>query len=100
MTGDTICKIEGDDLVIRIPVSAIATAAEYILPDLLQIDPMRCEHPVKVTDQVVWADEVVDTLLEEDEIGQTRITKMFNQAFLHALEYGAEGIEVQETHDE
>lgn len=95
MTGDTMCKIEGEELVIRIPVSAIAKAAEIILPELLSIDPMLSEHPVKVTDQAVWADEVIHTLLAEDEISQTRITKMLDKAFLHALEQGAEGIEVE-----
>ncbi|MCY0854924.1 hypothetical protein [Cupriavidus sp. D39] len=33
MTVDTMCQIVGDDLVIRIPVSAIAFAAEISLPD-------------------------------------------------------------------
>ncbi|MFJ1257023.1 hypothetical protein [Cupriavidus sp. CuC1] len=33
MTVDTMCQIVGDDLVIRIPVSAIPFAAEISLPD-------------------------------------------------------------------
>ncbi|MEC3764983.1 hypothetical protein [Cupriavidus sp. SS-3] len=99
MTGDTMCQIEGEELVIRVRIDALAAAAEIILPELLGIDPLR-ERPVKVTDPLVWANEVVNTLLEEGEIGQTRITNMFDEAFEHALEYGAEGIEVEEAPEE
>ncbi|KJK24024.1 hypothetical protein UB46_12895 [Burkholderiaceae bacterium 16] len=52
-------------------------AAEIGLPELLHIDPMLCEHPVKVTDARVWAQEVVHTLLEEEQDGSTHITMMF-----------------------
>lgn len=99
MTGDTICQIEGEDLVIRVRLEALATAAEIILPERLGIDPLR-ERPVKVTDATVWANEIVYALLQENEIGETRITKMLDDAFEHALEYGAEGIEVEEAPEE
>ncbi len=35
-------------------------------------------------------------MTEEGETGETRITKMFDKAMLHAWEYGADGIEVKE----
>lgn len=95
-----LCRVEGDELVIRVKVEALATAAEITLPELLEIDP-RQKRPVKVTDQAGWAKEIADTLnTEVSEDGRTRITNMIDGAFKHALEYGAEGIEIEESREE
>ncbi|RWA55328.1 hypothetical protein AU476_07410 [Cupriavidus sp. UYMSc13B] len=61
MTGDLMCQIEGEDLVIRLPIGALASSAECWLPDALGIDPETCSQPIKVTDQRVWAQEIART---------------------------------------
>ncbi|QOT75070.1 hypothetical protein [Cupriavidus basilensis] len=91
MNGELSCEVVGDELVIRVPVSALAKATEIMLPDLLMIDP----DLVEVTDPLEWAEAVVDALTEEEEDGTTRINRMFDDAFKHASEQGAEGIEIE-----
>lgn len=95
MNGELSCEVVGDELVIRVPVGALAKATEIMLPDLLMIDPSEHSDPVKVTDALVWAEAVVDALTEEEEDGATRINRMFDDAFMHAVEQGADGIEVK-----
>lgn len=95
MNGELSCEVVGDELVIRVPVSALAKATEIMLPDLLMIDPDEYPEPVKVTDPLEWAQAVADALTEEEEDGTTRINRMFDDAFKHASEQGAEGIEVE-----
>lgn len=45
-----------------------------------------------VTDPAVFAREVCQALNEENEEGSNRIHRMFDQAFMYAIEQGAEGI--------
>lgn len=47
----------------------------------------------KVTDPAVFAAEVCRALNDEREDGTTRVHIMFDGAFMHAIEQGAEGIE-------
>ncbi len=47
----------------------------------------------KVTDPAVFAKEVCRALNDEREDGTTRVHMMFDAAFMHAIEQGAEGIE-------
>lgn len=47
----------------------------------------------KVTDAEVFAKEVCHALNDENEIGTTPVHVMFDKAFMHAIEQGAEGIE-------
>lgn len=95
MNGELSCEVVGDELVIRVPVSTLAKATEIMLPDLLMIDPSEYPEPVKVTDPLEWAEAVVDALTEEEEDGTTRINRMFDEAFKHASEQGADGIEIE-----
>jgi hypothetical protein len=47
----------------------------------------------KVTDPATFAKEVCRSLNDENEIGTTPVHVMFDNAFMHAIEQGAEGIE-------
>ena len=47
----------------------------------------------KVTDAAVFAKEVCSSLNREREDGTTRVHIMFDEAFEHAIDQGAEGIE-------
>lgn len=47
----------------------------------------------KVTDAAAFAKEVCGSLNAESENGTTRVHTMFDSAFSHAIEYGAEGVE-------
>ena len=47
----------------------------------------------KVTNAEVFAKEVCHALNDENEIGTTPVHVMFDKAFMHAIEQGAEGIE-------
>lgn len=47
----------------------------------------------KVTDPAEFAKEVCHALNDEREDGTTRVHMMFDSAFAHAIEQGAEGIE-------
>lgn len=47
----------------------------------------------KVTDAAIFAKEVCHALNNEREDGTTPVHVMFDKAFMHAIEQGAEGIE-------
>lgn len=50
----------------------------------------------KVTDAEAFAKDVCGALNQDSENGTTRIHLMFDSAFSHAIEYGADGIEEQD----
>lgn len=81
-----LARIEGDELVIRLPLDALVTATEAC-PALY-----GDEQPPKVTDRAVWAREVVCELNREAEDGTTLVHIMFDTAFEQAADQGAEGI--------
>lgn len=82
--------IEGANIVIRVPISAIpiAFAAHPQAPENDQGDPLYA-----VTDAATFAKGIVRYLNEESEDGTTRIHIMLDSAMMEALEQGEEGIE-------
>ena len=72
-------KIEGDEIVIRIPIS--------LLPCAVQVEGF------KVTDAVKFAEELVSAINLEDEEGTTPVHKMLDEAANTAIEDGAYGVE-------
>lgn len=50
-------------------------------------------HPCKVVDPEAFAKEVCRALNRESENGTTPVHIMFDKAFEHAIEYGAEGVD-------
>lgn len=81
-----LANIEGDELVIRLPLVHLVTATEGC-PALY-----GDEQPPKVTDPAVWAWEVARELNREAEDGTTLVHLMFDRAFERAADQGAEGI--------
>ena len=52
--------------------------------------------PAKVTDQNVFAREIVEAILEEEEDGTNLVHKMIDTAIHNKTEYGCEGIDIFE----
>jgi hypothetical protein len=87
--GMESAKIEGDEIVIRIPIAAIAHATEVACDEEYGFEL----HQIKVTDSSVFANEILAELVRESEDGTTRIDKMLDGAVIEAIEQGAAGIE-------
>lgn len=82
-----LAKIEGDEVVIRLPMDALVTATEACPA----FEPIEDSTP-KVTDPREWMKSVVDELNGEEEDGTTLVHLMFDKAFERAADQGAEGI--------
>ncbi len=82
-----LAKIEGDELVIRLPIDALVTATEACPA----FEPIEDSAP-KVTDPREWMKAVVDELNHEEEDGTTLVHLMLDEAFEKAADQGAEGI--------
>lgn len=81
-------KIEGDEIVIRIPIEALPHAAEVAWDQEYGED----EHALYVEDVNEFAKEFVYALLKEDEEGSTVLHFAFGEAVIEATEQGACGI--------
>lgn len=82
--------IEGNNIVIRVPVSTLPIAFEH-WPDAprdAEGDPLY-----RVTDAATFAKGVARYLNDESEDGTTRIHRMLDDAMNEALEQGEEGVE-------
>jgi len=85
-------KLDGDELVIRIGISALAFAAIHA-PQLEHFDDEANEFRLpKITDERKFAEEVAIVLGQEEEDGTTLVHRMLDGAFLEAVEQGREGI--------
>lgn len=82
--------IEGDSIIIRIPIAAIPVAFEA-WPGAPRDAEGRDLY--KVTDAYVFAKGIVHYLNAESEDGTTRIHLMLDSAMNEALEQGEEGVE-------
>ena len=81
-------EIEGEDIVIRIPIGALPIAV-----------PIACDavwgsanQGYRVTDAQEFAKELRLELLRESETGQTAVTRMLDRAVATTIENGAEGV--------
>jgi hypothetical protein len=83
--------IEGDEIVIRIPLSALPRAVENAGD--------ACGANLKLTDAAAFAPEFVRELNREEENGDTPIYKLLDRAIMDAWENGAEGIEEVEDYE-
>jgi len=85
-------KLDGDELVIRIGISALAFAAIHT-PQLEHFDDEANEFRLpKITDERKFAEEVAIVLGQEEEDGTTLVHRMLDGAFVEAVEQGREGI--------
>lgn len=82
--------IEGDNIVIRVPIAAIPVAFEA-WPDAPRND--EADPLYRVTDAATFAKGIVRYLNDESEDGTTRIHLMLDSAMNEALEQGEEGVE-------
>jgi hypothetical protein len=79
-------KIEGDEIVIRLPIGNIpiafsgGVAAGYI------------QAPYRVTNAASFARDVVTELRREAEDGTTAVHRMFDDAFTRAIEWCGDGV--------
>ena len=91
-------KIENEELVIRIGISALAFAVRrgpYI--DQIVMDQGGDEDAVKITDEGVFAQAILESLHDEEEDGSTRVHRMLDDAAEYSIENGCEGIEIRES---
>jgi len=83
-----LAKIEGAELVIRIPVEAFAIAPLVAFDRHFGFG----EHSYAIADVEVFAREVVRELNDEAEDGTTAVHLMLDRACIRAVENGAEGV--------
>lgn len=76
-----LANIEGDEIVIRVPIAAISTAASIVLDEL----------EVEITDEREAAKSIVRYLNDEDEEGTTPVHVALDKALTNAVEQGEEG---------
>ena len=84
--------LDGDEVVIRVGISALAFAAIHA-KQLVTFDSEENDfrYP-QIIDEARFAQDVVRRLKSEEEDGTTVVHRMLDDAFLVAVENGAEGI--------
>lgn len=88
-----IAKIEGDEIVIRLPIDAIPFAASVAFVERNYDLDDDGEPKMKVSDAAAFAPYLVTALSQESEDGTTRIHRLLDRAIVDACEQGAEGVE-------
>jgi hypothetical protein len=87
------CHIESNQLIITIGISTLAYAYEHSeLADSLK--EQFCAY--RVTNERVFAREVMRAMKAEDEVGNSILNKMFDKAIEDAIGDGCEGVEYNE----
>jgi hypothetical protein len=96
--GSDLAKIEGDEIVIRVPIAAIPHAAKIAFDEAnYDIDDDTNETRMVVTDAAAFALGMIDALNQESEDGSTPIHYLLDRAVVYAAEQGTEGIESTDT---
>ena len=80
-------KIEGDEIVIRIPICALPVAAQYVWDEEFGID----EHDYYIDNIDEFAKELVSALCDESEDGSTVVHDMLDKALISVTEDGGLG---------
>ena len=76
-------KIVGNQLKISIGLKTLASAAERLSAEETFQETGEIDSPkYKVKDLNVWAKEVANALEEENEIGESPLTKLLDAAFV------------------
>ncbi len=83
-----LANIEGDQIVIHIPIAALTDACKIAWDDEYGEE----DHGVVVIDAAVFAPDFVRELNEEDEEGTTLVHLMLDKAAIRAADNGAEGL--------
>lgn len=85
----SLARIEGDDVVIRVPIAALAE--EHVIPSDLLDSEFRPK--VRVTDAAAFAADFVHALNAEAENGDTMVHRLLDQAFTLAVGEGSEAVD-------
>ena len=94
-------EIENEELVLRVGISALCMAVRQcqIIYNAV-MDANGDEAAVEITDEAVFAKEILSALMVEEEDGSTLVHQMLDSAAECAIEQGCEGIEFHKTKDE
>lgn len=84
-----LARIEGNEIVIRVPISAIPFAAECMDANLYG----NQSPTFRVSDLDAFASEIVLQLNCEEEDGSTPITQLLDNAMDQAIDSGCEGVD-------
>ncbi len=92
------CKIEGDDFVIRMPVSALVSGvlhSEYADRARECLNGMDYNPNYwKVIDEKILTQDLISSLTEESENGSSILSDAFDKSFEKLMEYAySDGIE-------
>lgn len=79
------CEVDGDRLVISIGVNTLAWAAK-----LQNGGPIP--RRIKIADERLWAMDVANEIVHEDEVGNTPLNELLDQTFLAAWNIGSEAL--------
>ena len=91
--GSELAKLEGDEIVIRVPLAAIPFAAEVAMGEVnYDCDEFGVPRMV-VTDPRTFAYGMLRELNREAEDGSTAIHLLLDKAVIGAAEQGAEGLQ-------
>lgn len=83
-----IMNIEGDEIVIRVPIDALPDIAATAFDHYYGFD----KHRIAVVDSKAFAKDLVEQLSKEDDCGNTMVTRTIDFACLEAESAGAEGL--------
>lgn len=83
----SLAKIEGEEIVIRIPKAVIKACFDYAL------DHAFGNHDYNISEEAVFINEFVSVLNRESETGETVLHLALDKAIVTAVENGCEGIE-------
>lgn len=79
--------VEGDSIVIRVPIDALQAVLDGS-------DPMHdLAERYRVSDRAEFAKEICRAINREDERGDTPFHKMFDEAMEYSISQGCDGIE-------
>lgn len=87
-------KIDGGQIIISIGIRTLAQAASTHEGLADWNEQTEKYNVVNVVDTTGWSEDILSELQEEDEVGNSLITEVFNKAMLQAYENGSIGIEV------
>ena len=88
-----LAKIEGDEIVIRLPIAAISFAAKIAFEEgNYDVDDDTGEARMVVTDPAAFAIGLLYELNREGEDGSTPLHYLLDKAIIDAAEQGTEGL--------
>lgn len=89
-----LAKIEGEEIVIRIPLAAIPYAASIAFDEAgYDVDEDTGATRMRVTDARTFAQGMLWALNHEGEDGSTPVHYLLDRAVIEAAEQGTEGLE-------